>query len=371
MIKTLCTFYLLLFFGFYIHAQEVQFLFKTSPKLESFLLLDAFSRSLEFNQEEQVTLEFWSELLTKNPDAQKAVALWSGQATLLSLLFSVIDEDSFSALVDMLENFDKTFTRMTELFQGDEALALRKLKLQYPLLLEYIHFLKKHRFAEKWDSEYKQKTLVPRILKLQETVLAPVDPLQLWKELKIFAPEELGNSSLRLKVYVVTFGVQHFQKMRDSKWVISLDMLDQFPLLLPYEVCREQVYSDRSKTFPQEIAKGDAFYQKAYTRIYETLKKDPTEEYRLASALYIGVKSNLITRKQALTKLKYAFPDPKESQKTGAPLATWILKSCGMPILLQNFAILSLLKISMIPKESLKAISNATSKAFSKKFLAL
>ena len=296
---------------------------RTSEKMEALTFLNAISDDTLLSEPYKDVKNEWRTLFSTNPAAQNALNIWIGRGISLSYLLSTVCGDQLSDLIKALKNQEQTFHQIEKEF--DEPAykdALEYLKKHHEELLIYLNFLQRNNFIDLWHKEYLEP--IHASIKKGQQILDRFD-LNKFKEMLVLFQNNHSYSEIsEINIYITAFSGFYGYQLMGLNTGISSAVVEDLAFLLPHELCHKFNPSQENMSALINLAKRDEYYKNAFNRIYLTHKEGQEEEYVYAAGLYISVMSNLMTKRGALRKIKFAYHNPQNIKDAGVPLAAII-----------------------------------------------
>lgn len=287
-------------------AQEFSFQVKSSEKLEALLLLDLMDSSA------LPTVQFWEKIKTEA--LESTIELWKGRGQSLVILLAWVEGDTLEELIRRLRAPELIFSGIEEKKLGGD-LDLAYLKQYTGELILYLEALSKNKWGAFLQETYGE--LLQKSVASLQNVLGTIEPKSFLAQWQWIRGVE-ASLPRSLSVYLVASAPSlHF--LVQDRFIFSADLISEFSYYFPYELCQSVDFSSNNRTRIHSLISKDEAYRKAYTRI--TQQHPLEEEYRFAGALYLGLQSKLLTLREVIFYLKYAYPDSENPLETGAPLA--------------------------------------------------
>jgi len=330
------TFLLVLTVSTMTSAEEISINLRTSEKMEALTFLNSISDDTVLSEKYQDVKKEWRSLFTADSIAQNSLKIWMGRGISLSYLFSTVCGNQLSDIIKALGNPDQTFRQMENEF--DEPAykeAFEYLKKYYEELLIYLKFLQQNNFVDFWHKKYSDP-LQTAIEKSQQ-ILDRIDTNKLKEMLILFLNKHNYLEISEINIYITAFSGFYGYQLMGLNIGISSDVVENLPFLLSHELCHKFNPSQEILDAQTNLAESDDYYKNSFNRIYHTYREGQEEEYVYAAGLYISVMSNLMTRKGALRKIKFAYYNPQNIGDAGVPLSAIIYEKLLQTPIDSNF----------------------------------
>lgn len=301
---------------------------KSSEKLDALFMLNLLAgddpllggdpRFLKYEKVE----EKWKPLLEAKAEAKEALAAWKGEAMPLAYILGEIGGDK---LADLLTALAKPEEVLKAAEAGIDTPELKKtfehLTKDHAKLVTFLRFLQDNDFSGFWTTG-----AAPAVDKGTEALrdaLRKFDQVKFRAAMTAFAGPNAIDPKAPFEIYVAVLSGAIGGRLRGMKVAVPFHNLAEFGFILCQLATDRLVPSEANVAALKTLAGADELYGKVHKRIYEDMKQPPGAEYLLAATYHLGVAAGILSKKQALRQIKFAFglEHGMPPEKAGSPVA--------------------------------------------------